>query len=35
MDGEERKCGCGHDCHCYQPQCEDCDCKECKCKEEE
>lgn len=36
MKGEERKCKCGHKCHCYQPECEECVnevCYECKCKE--
>ena len=39
MKGEERTCKkCGHRCHCYQPECEECVneiCYECKCKKPE
>lgn len=37
MQGEERKCKkCGHRCHCYQPDCEECHndvCIKCVCKD--
>ena len=39
MIGPERTCKkCGHDCHCYSPNCENCVndvCTSCDCKEEE
>ena len=39
MQGEERTCKkCGHRCHCYQPECEECHndvCYNCKCREEQ
>lgn len=37
MEGKPRKCKCGHDCHCYQPQCDECVndvCYECDCKDD-
>ena len=39
MIGEQRTCkSCGHDCHCYSPNCLQCIndvCGTCNCKEEE
>jgi hypothetical protein len=36
MDGEKRTCqSCGHECHCYQPECDKCHndvCTDCDCK---
>ena len=36
MQGNERECkNCGHKCHCYQPECEECVndvCYKCECK---
>jgi hypothetical protein len=36
MIGPKRTCkNCGHDCHCYQPDCDDCVndvCTKCNCK---
>lgn len=38
MQGEQRTCTkCGHDCHCYQPECDECVndvCYKCNCKSE-
>lgn len=38
MQGVKRNCkSCGHGCHCYQPDCDDCVndvCFQCDCKEE-
>lgn len=35
MKGEKRTCNnCGHDCHCYQPNCDECVndvCVKCQC----
>ena len=36
MQGDERECKtCGHKCHCYQPECEECVndvCYRCECE---
>lgn len=37
MEGKKRTCSkCGHRCHCYQPDCDECIndvCRECKCQD--
>jgi hypothetical protein len=39
MQGPSRTCQtCGHKCHCYRPDCDECVndvCTQCKCKETE
>lgn len=38
MKGEERTCNkCGHKCHCYRPECEECIndvCYKCECNKD-
>lgn len=39
MQGPKRTCqSCGHNCHCYRPDCKECQndvCVKCDCKEDE